>query len=147
MCSATGALTIASRRGSPLRLTRALCPVAMAPPGAESRSVKPRRRRGSTSASVSSSDAGDLELGRQPLAVVGGRRGQGRLGEVHRPAPTGGRPVNARPLPHRREQVDEAGINHQPLAVDHLGVEGDRRLLAGPTASITPPRTTTVPGS
>ena len=90
---------------------------------------------------------GDLELGGQPLAIVGRRRGQGRLGQVDRPAPSGGRPFHARPLPHRREQVDEAGIDHQALALDHLGVEGDADLLAGPTASITPRRTTIVPGS
>ena len=39
--------------------------------------------------------AGRLEFGRQPLAVVGRRRGQGRLGEVDRPAPSGRRPLRA----------------------------------------------------
>ena len=72
---------------------------------------------------------GGLELGGQPLAIIGGRRGQGRLGEIHRPASSGGRPIHARPLPHRREQVDEAGIDHEPLALDQLGVVGDRGLL------------------
>ena len=96
---------------------------------------------------------GDLELGGQPLAVVGRRRGQGRLGQVDRPAPAGRRPLDARPLADRREQVDEAGIDDQPLALDHLGVVGDRDVLVRPDRLDHPapdhdrPRVMTFPGA
>ena len=84
-CSATGAATIASRRGRPLRLTRALWPVAIAPAGAERKSVKPSRRLGSARRVVQVERAGDLELGGQAPAVVGRRRRPG--------APRPGRPA------------------------------------------------------
>ena len=94
MCSATGAAMTASRRGSPLRVTSALWPVAIAPAGAERKSVKPRPSPGLGQRVIEVEHAGDLELGCEPAAVVGRRRGQGRLGQVDRPAPSGRRPLD-----------------------------------------------------
>ena len=72
---------------------------------------------------------GRLELRGQPPAIVGRRRGQRRLGQVHRPPAPGSRPFHTRPLPGRREQVDEARIDCQTLTVDHLGIEGHHNVL------------------
>ena len=72
---------------------------------------------------------GRLELRGQPPAIVVRRRGQRRFGQVHRPPAPGSRPFHTRPLPGRREQVDEAGIDCQTLAVDHLGIEGHHNVL------------------
>ncbi len=132
MCRATGAATIASRRGRPLRLTRALWPVAMAPAGAERKSVKPSRRRGSARPSLRSSAPATSNSGVRPAAVVGRRRGQGRLGQVDRPAAAGRRPLDPGPLADGRVQVDEPGIDDQALALDRLGVVRDGDVLVGP---------------
>ena len=96
-CSATGRETMTSRRGRPLKLTRALWPVAIAPAGAERKSVKPSRRRGSASGVGEIQGAGDLEFGRQAPAVIGRRRRQRRLGQVDRPALAGARTAPLRP--------------------------------------------------
>ena len=73
----------------------ALWPVAIAPAGAERKSVKPSRRRGSARPSFRSSTPATSNSGVSPRRLSSGRRGQRRLGQVDRTSATGRRPLDA----------------------------------------------------
>ena len=72
---------------------------------------------------------GDLVLGGHPVAVIVGGPRQGEVGVVDRSPRAGARLDGVRVLPLRGHQVDEAGIDDQPLPLDHLGVERDLDLV------------------
>ena len=88
-CKANGDRTIASRRGSPLVLATADCPVAIAPAGAATRSVKPSLRRSSAAASGRSSTVATSNSGVIPSRLSVGVFGQALSAYlIVRPAPT-----------------------------------------------------------
>ena len=72
---------------------------------------------------------GDVEFRGQTLAVIGRCRDQGAVGEVDRPALAGRRPLHTGLLSDRGVQIDEPRVDHQALAIDDLGVIGDRHIL------------------